>query len=242
LYWCVEDESQVAMINYNVTSNVTAWTDTSESAKTTYQQDTDVTLTPPTCYDQNGNTVSNTTKCTKTILSYAQLGIQNFFIGDITGFTGSAVKNTTTDGWDITSEFIQLLYTTVGTSDDFLGSLQNYMGYIGFMMMSNIRQQTPQAGFQSSLGQMYSWTTQIHIRWGFLIVPVVTVLMTMLFILVTIFKSLGQEKWKSSLLPLLYHPLGERPAVAPQKLSEIKAVAEATEMRLERGVSGSHFV
>jgi hypothetical protein len=242
LYWCVEDESQVAMINYNVTSNVTAWTDTSESAKTTYQQDTDVTLTPPTCYDQNGNTVSNTTKCTKTILSYAQLGIQNFFIGDITGFTGSAVKNTTTDGWDITSEFIQLLYTTVGTSDDFLGSLQNYMGYIGFMMMSNIRQQTPQAGFQSSLGQMYSWTTQIHIRWGFLIVPVVTVLMTMLFILVTIFKSVGQEKWKSSLLPLLYHPLREQPAVAPQKMSEIKAVADATEVRLERGVSGSHFV
>jgi hypothetical protein len=135
--------------------------------------------------------------------------LQNFFIGDKTGFTGSAVKNTTTNGWGITSEFIQLLYNTVSSSDGFLDSLSDIMDYIGFMMMSNIRQQTPQAGFQSSLGQMYSWTTQFHIRWGFLIVPMITVVMTMLFILVTIFKSVGQEKWKSSLLPLLYHYLGE---------------------------------
>jgi hypothetical protein len=54
------DESQTTMTNYNVTRNSTAWTDT--SAKTTYQQDTDVILIPPACYDEHGNTISNTTK------------------------------------------------------------------------------------------------------------------------------------------------------------------------------------
>jgi hypothetical protein len=72
-------------------------------------------------------------------------------------------------------------------------------------------------------------------------VPMIDVVMTMLFILVTIFKSVGQENWKSSLLPLLFHHLGERPPVAPQKMFEIKAVARATEVRLEKGQSGSHF-
>jgi hypothetical protein len=46
----------------------------------------------------------------------------------------------------------------------------------------------------------------------------------------------GHEKWKSSVLPLLFHPLADevRPGVALHKMSELKAVAENRQVRLHR--------
>lgn len=244
LYWCVIDESQVIMTNYNITSEViTTWIDVSGSAKTRYRQETDIRLTPPTCYDQYGNAISDTRNCTKTITSKAQVALQNFFTGDKTGFTGAAVKDTTTNGWGISSEVTQLLFLTASASKEIRGSLELYLHNIGFMMASNIRQQTSEVGILYSSGNMYSWTTLFRIRWWFLVLPTLLVLTSVLFMLVIIFKSRGQEQWKSSLLPLLFHPLAERPELAPcNKMSEINVLAEVTQVRLQKGTRGYQFV
>jgi hypothetical protein len=243
LYWCVLDQSNVNMTNFNVTNSTnTYWTDLSTSAQTVYKQTADITLTPPTCYNEFAEEVSDTTLCTKTISARAQLALQNFFISTVVGFTGTANRNLTTDGWDISSEFVQLLFSTFSETTDILGRYNLIMSNIGVMMTSNIRQSAFQVGYSLSLGETWVWTTLYHIRWGYLALPTLLVVSSILFLIATIFKSWGQEKWKSSLLPLLFHPLGERPSVAPYRMSELKVAAKAKEVRLERGQTGSQFV
>lgn len=244
LYWCVLDAQGVTMTNYynyTVSSN-SSWTDLSASAQTKYMQRTNITLTPPECWDQYGHRVSDTTLCTKTITPNAQLALQNFFLSSIIGFKGMATLNVTNDGWNINSEFVQLLFTTLAKSNDVVGEYTRIMNNICTMMTSNIRQQYYRGGFPDSLGKTHMWTTLYDIRWGYLVVPTLLVIATIVFLLVTILKSCGQEKWKSSLLPLLFHPLGERPDAAPHRMSELKAIAEAKEVRLERRNMGSQFV
>ncbi len=243
LYWCVLDQSNVSMTNWNITNSVnTYWTD--PSAKTTHAQATDVTLTPPTCYNQYAEEISDTTECTKTISSYSQLALQNYFLGEKTGFTGTVVQNSTTGGWGVSSEVMQLLYTTARVSNNLVVDMETIMSNVGLMMTSNIRQAVPQVGIWYSLGEVWTWTTLYHIRWGYMVLPTLLVVASIIFTLATIFKSWGQEKWKSSMLPLLFHPLADelRPSVAPHKMSELKAIAEHRKVRLERSHLGSQFV
>jgi hypothetical protein len=245
LYWCVVDLSNVTMTNWDITDAVyTNWTDSSNFAHTTYGQETDIQLTPPTCYDQDAQPISDTTECTKTISSRSQIALQNFFTGDKTGFTGMATQNLTTGGWNIGSEVMQLIYTTAGRSDDLVTSMGIIMNNIGLLMTSNIRQTQPQDGFSKSLGEVWIWTTLYHIRWGYMVLPTLLVVASVLLLIATIIKSWGHEKWKSSVLPLLFHPLADevRPGVAPHKMSELKAVAENRQVRLHRGHLGSQFV
>ena len=70
------------------------------------------------------------------------------------------------------------------------------------------------------------------------------VVASILLLIATITKSWRHEKWKSSVLPLLFHPLADevRPGVEPLKMSELKAVAENRQVRLHRGHLGSQFV
>jgi len=245
LYWCVKDQSNVIMTNWDITDAVdTNWTDPSTSAHTTYKQTTDIQLTPPTCYDKNARPISDTTKCTKTISSHSQIALQNYFIGESTGFTGMATQNLTTGGWNVGSEVMQLIYTTALNSVDLATDMGIIMNHIGLLMTSNIRQTKPQNGYAGSLGEVWWWTTLYHIRWGYMVLPTLLVVASVLFLIVTIIKSWGHEKWKSSVLPLLFHPLADeiRPGVAPHKMSELKAIAENREVRLQRSHLGSQFI
>jgi hypothetical protein len=245
LYWCVIDMSDAIMTNWNITDAVyTYWTDTSTSAHTTYKQKTDIQLTPPTCHDEYAQPVSDTTKCTKTVSSHSQIALQNYFTGDKTGFTGLATQNLTTGGWNIGSEVMQIIYTTAQFSNDLATDMETIMNNIGVRMTSNMLQTAYQHGFAQSFGDTWKWATLYHIRWGFMIIPAALVIASVIFLVVTIIKSWGHEKWKSSVLPLLFHPLAEevRPGVAPHKMSELKTVAENRQVRLERSHVGSQFV
>lgn len=121
--------------------------------------------------------------------------------------------------------------------------MEGIMYNMGLMMTSNI-QQTVQDGISYTWGNVWIYTTLFKIRWGYMVLPTILVVGSVIFMVVTIVKSWGYEKWKSSVLPLLFHPLAEevRPGVAPHKMSELKAVAENKEVRLERGHTGSQFV
>ena len=67
-----------------------------------------------------------------------------------------------------------------------------------------------------------------------MVLPTLLVVASILLLIATITKSWRHEKWKSSVLPLLFHPLVDevRPGVAPLKVSELKVVAEKRQVRL----------
>jgi hypothetical protein len=238
LYWCVWDRSDVKMIDWNITDSVDVfWTD--PSVTTTHQQTNNIELTPPTCYNEHSEPI-DTSQCTKTISPYSQVGLQNYFIGDRSGFTGSV---NLTEGWDVSNYVMQIIYSTAGVSSNLASDMEGIMNYMGLMMTSNI-QQTIQDGISFTYGNVWIYTTLFKIRWGYMVLPTILVVGSVIFMIVTIIKSLGHEKWKSSVLPLLFHPLADevRPGAAPHKMSELKAVAENKEVRLERGHLGSQFV
>ena len=77
------------------------------------------------------------------------------------------------------------------------------MNNIGLRMTSSIRQTQPQDGFSKSLGEVWIWTTLYHIRWGYMVLPTLLVVASILWMIATITKSWGHEKWKSSVLPTI---------------------------------------
>jgi len=246
LYWCIIDQTNVTMTNWNITDEIlSSNSDFSEAGKTIYGQRTDITLTPDagTCFDEIG-TELDPKYCTKTVGYYAQHALQNFFTSPVLGFTGSATHNSTYNGWNIGTEFVQLLYTTIAQSKNVTLNFNIIMENIAYVMTDNIRQASPQHGVSQSFGGTSVWTTFYHIRWGFLVIPTILVVLSIIFLLATIIKSWGQEKWKASLLPLLFHPLHDehKPGVAPHRIAELKTIAENKEVRLERTHLGSQFV
>lgn len=239
LYWCVWDRSDVTMINWNITDSVDVfWTD--PSVTTTHDQTNNIELTPPTCYNEFSEPI-DTSECTKTISPSSQAGLQNYFVGSLSGFTGSV--NFTDLGWHVNNYVMQIIFSTAGVSSNLASDMEVIMNNMGLMMTSNI-QQTKQDGISYTYGNTLIYTTLFKIRWGYMVLPAILVVGSIIFMIVTIVKSIGHEKWKSSVLPLLFHPLAEevRPGVAPHKMSELKAMAENKQVRLERGHLGSQFV
>jgi hypothetical protein len=81
------------------------------------------------------------------------------------------------------------------------------MNNIGLLMTSNIRQTLPQNAFSKSLGEVWIWTTLYHICWGYMVLPTLLVVASILLLIATITKSWGHEKWKSSVLPTIISSL-----------------------------------
>ncbi len=198
-----------------------------------------LTSDPPMCYNERSEPI-DTTECTKIISPYSQVGLQNYFTGDRSGFTGSV---NFIGGWDVSNYVMQIIYSTAGVSSNLASDMEGIMYNMGLMMTSNI-QQTVEDGISYTYGNGWIYTTLFKIRWGYMVLPTILVVGSVIFMIVTIFKSWDHEKWKYSVLPLLFHPLAEevRHGVAPHKMSELKAVAENKEVRLERGHTGSQFV
>lgn len=245
LYWCVYDSFDINMVNYTNISvgETTNWTDTSTAAQTYYHQMNPIVLNPPTCLDDFGEPYQNISLCIKTIGVYTQAALQNFFKSSITGFTGTVSKNFTYDGWNVNSEFMQVLLTTAATTDDIVGAYSQIIENIAIEMTNNIRQQTMDGvNIDYAQGTTSLWITTFHIRWGYIVVPTLLVVLSAVFLIITIVKSIGHKKWKSSLLPLLYHGLKAPPSNPLEDLMDMKEVASNTVVHLEKMNEVSQFV
>jgi hypothetical protein len=246
LWWCIYDTFYVTMLNYNETwLDQITWTDTSATSQTVYGQSNDIILSPDQCWDDAGEPIDpaeNQAHCTKTVSAYAQNALQNFFRSPITGFSGNA-NYTSTEGYSASSEFIQVLLQTVADTDDIVDAYSTIAANVAFEMTVNIREQTKDGlNVDLAQGQTQMWLTLFHIRWGYMVVPALLVIFTFIFLLVTIVKSVGHDKWKASSLPLLFHGLAAIPEHQPDDLEEMKELAENTMVRLTMRDDNLKFV
>jgi hypothetical protein len=236
LYWSVYDWFDTRMVNYTINSvtDLASWTDTSIAAQTSYLQPNDIVLTPPNCWSDAGEPNLDTSQCVKTIIAFSQTGPQNFFKSPI-GFTSTASRDSSTGRWDVSSEFIQVLFTTAVYSDAIVGAYTNITHNIALGMTNNIRQQLKDAESSGEAqGITYLWTATFHIRWVYMVVPALLVILSAVFLIITIVKSVGHEKWKSSSLPLLFHRLRVTPSSLPKYLMDMEDVASSTVVHLEK--------
>ncbi|KAL3486790.1 hypothetical protein BJX62DRAFT_228507 [Aspergillus germanicus] len=86
-------------------------------------------------------------------------------------------------------------------------------------------------------GDAYKSTTIIHVRWGWVAVPVVSVAMGILILLATAFVSRKSILWKASVLPLLLGGVRTRRehdlTALPAHVDQIMAVAKSIEVVTE---------
>jgi hypothetical protein len=99
-------------------------------------------------------------------------------------------------------------------------------------------------------GSAISQEVYVHVRWRWIILPVVLQVFTILLFVLTVFHShrVGAPVWKSSLLPIWYHTTEKSysqdnaDSAACQRLSDMGTLAHATAVRLSKDDSnGDHL-
>lgn len=95
-----------------------------------------------------------------------------------------------------------------------------------------------------ALGVTYDTTTCVRVVWPWLTLPIVLVVMSGVFLALTIWKSkpgLRNDSvpnvWKSSIFAVLYHGLSEDARLGPgavSRLDDMKAAAEHAQVKLTR--------
>jgi hypothetical protein len=98
-------------------------------------------------------------------------------------------------------------------------------------------------------GSAISQEVYVHVRWRWIILPVILQVFTIILFVLTVIHShrVGAPVWKSSLLPIWYHTTEKSPSqdnaesATRQRLSDMGTLARATAVRLSKDDgSGDH--
>ncbi|KAK5122238.1 hypothetical protein LTR85_004148 [Meristemomyces frigidus] len=243
IYWCVQTySSNVVASSFNEIVS-TSWTNLSTSARTSYGDGKDITLSPSHCY-VNGtlNRVkNNTVDCTFGADAISQRALQNYLVGDanLTGFltggveTVNATAETASSRWLSSSLAANTLiapctgYEAGNCTSDFYGLLAQTITNMTYYMTNNLRK-TADTGPGFSFGTMTDSETHFHARWGWLAYPIAIVLIALIFVIVTIIKSKDHDPWKSSVVALMFHGFHDADRGTYTKLDDPAEMVRAT--------------
>jgi hypothetical protein len=210
LYWCVKTYNATVQSNVFNEVLVNSWTNLS-APQTHYGQLSYINLYPDECH-KDGKASND---CVFGIDPTSQRALQNYLLygsasTNMTGFLkGSIVIPLGNNG---TSWYIEGLAANAIISpcthaghctETFFKLFDLSFEWMAQYMSNNIREST--GGF--SHGTTSRFDTYFHVRWGWLAYPIAIVLIALIFLLVTMYKSRGTEPWKSSVTALLFHGL-----------------------------------
>lgn len=212
LWWCVATYKSVTE-NYYATETAVDFFTNSTPAKTEYGQDSNIEFHPEGCH-QNGTLKSS---CHYKVDALSQRALQNYLIyGSTSTNTSGFLKGSVVipSANNATSWYVKGLAANAIISpctaqgfgpcneafyDEFEWSFYTMAQY----MADNIRE----ASGNYSYGTETRFESSFHVRWGWLAYPVAIVLVTLIFLVVTIVKSRYAMPWKSSVTALLLHGL-----------------------------------
>ena len=211
-WWCVQRNS-AKIVNGTLHEKLEhEYTDTSESGRTKYLQEHDIVLTPPNCVI-NGSKSSNESYCHFHAGAATQAGLHNFLTGGQypnfrPGFLKGSVTrhpHPTTDTWNSTTLLAGALAT-----DGIQKQYFNNRVYQGFVTMANFMSirisETPSVwdpsvaggyAFENTFGYATNAEQRFDVRWAWITYPVVVVILSLLFLLATIWITRDDEPWKS---------------------------------------------
>ncbi|KAK4553177.1 hypothetical protein LTR86_009707 [Recurvomyces mirabilis] len=235
MYWCVNTYYGQVIDNtfYETPANdtgtdgntvqVPTWTNTSAEAATTYGSNISIYLNPPDCQYEGAHIVPNATYCEFEVDAASQRALQNYLVGTdgVTGFlTGDVAAIGTSGHTNDTFNATGLAYTTYAANvlvfectssltednctQDFYDTFEYSISNLSSYMTNELRK-------MNDTGPGYSWgwcsdyEQHFHVRWGWLAYPIAMVLISLMFVLVTIYKSRGHEPWKNSVTALMFH-------------------------------------
>ncbi|GAB7348654.1 hypothetical protein MBLNU459_g7022t1 [Dothideomycetes sp. NU459] len=233
IYWCVA-EFNTSMTNANLTQTaLNTWGNATYA--TAYGKNEDIYIFPDRCPLNGTDADVRSPDCTYSVGYLAQRGLQNFLPGF---FNGSA--SWVGHGWSIDTETVQALYSIA--SGDMLASATDIMRYLCAYMTRNIRETSPWSNhhFQTSSGDVEWSELRYHVRWPWMILPSALVFLSSILLLVTIIRSRGYEKWKSSALAMMYNGIHEDHRLRFGPDASIVHMNEAAETMEYRLATGAH--
>ena len=232
LYWCVQTYNASVVSNNFLEFEVQSWTNLS-SPKTFHNQSWDIELYADKCYRDG----QESQDCHFRVDSLSQLALQNYLIygststnstgflrGHVTIPPGSDGKN-----WVISSLAANTIISPCLVAQNCTVYQHSfYMLYDSFQWMQKYMSNTIRESIGGySYGTTSRFDTYFHVRWGWLAYPVAVVLISIIFLVVTIWKSRGVEPWKSSVTALLFHGLTDEDRAEYMHLNDPVAMREA---------------
>ena len=135
---------------------------------------------------------------------------------------------------EYTSDTAQAFFTMGVDLEDFMSSLAD-------RMTDSLRQQGIEDSQFSNSGDVYVVEAYIHVRWPWLILPIITVLASSGLLIASIFSSPGRRDimWKNSSLAVLFHGIGSYEPSHPITFKkEMEATAEKLYVQLKEDMHG----
>lgn len=217
-WWCVQRYS-AKIVNGTLRENLEhKWTDTSRNARTKYLQNEQVTLRPPNCVI-NGSKPTNASYCTFNAGAFTQAAIQNFLTGGNFSnrhnpfLSGSVVhsglgKNET---WNSTTLLAGAMASYSLTKQSFENKVWTGWETMTKYMTTSIRETiSADNTWEYTYGYATNEEQKFHVRWGWIAYPVVVVVLSLVFLLVTMWVTRDDEPWKSSVLSLMFHAFSDK--------------------------------
>ncbi|KAK4548647.1 hypothetical protein LTR36_009558 [Oleoguttula mirabilis] len=242
IYWCVQTYNAEVLASSFIENISATWTNLTSSARTSYGDGNDIVLTPDHCY-VNGTlyTVQNNTgDCVFGVDALSQRALQNYLVGDTnsTGFLTGGVESVDATATDASTRWLSstlaantLIAPCSGyendCTSDFYGPFNSTIANMTYYMTNNLRK-TTDTGPGYSYGTMSDSETHFHARWGWLAYPIAIVLISLLFVIVTIIKSKNHDPWKSSVVALMFHGFQDADRGTYTKLDDPAEMVKAT--------------
>jgi hypothetical protein len=192
LYFCIDTyeatvkdgEVNERLLSSTTSSNLTATSVTENFA-----------LTPETCY-VNGTQSKDTSQCTYPINWISRLAMVNSLTPLLNGSGVFFMSNRVS--WS--SDTARALYGQQGNLTD----ISTIFTSLTSALTTHARTQVCKASIKGM-----TWTVEsfVSVRWPWMILPIALVVMTIVFLVVTVIKTRNQYIWKSSPLALLFSDL-----------------------------------
>ncbi|KAM0715951.1 hypothetical protein Q7P37_008465 [Cladosporium fusiforme] len=261
-YWCVTAYNATARSGYFSEDRhiyttpedfkyesevIHSFTNTSAAARTYYDQPENITIIPPRSWLNGTEQTDDVSMRTFTVSADAQRSLQNSLLARVfsgQGLLGGSITLGTNGSGQYTSslaahlmfnrqdpyEFENFDSTELYSDPEF--SFTNLTHYMGLAVRMG-----ETSGYWWSFGMTETDTYHLHIRWAWMAYPIAMVALVFGFVGITWFRSRGEKRWKSSVLPVLVHGLNDdrvagtmtSPAVLRKEARHIKAQLQETE-------------
>lgn len=229
LYWCVNEYDQ-ALLNGNMNQTVlNTWYNLVPAS---YGQRENIVITPDSCIINGTDQPLGSADCTYTVTGWAHQGLQNglpnFMVGNVYWqdqgyyFDGEAAQS--------------VLWILENDQTDMFTAADLTFTYLAAYMTRDVREFSP-AGeiFQTNIGDLNFEDLKFNVRWIWMLLPVSLVGSTFIFLIATIIRSKGYEKWKSSALAMMYNGIeeGHRIDLGPDAdITQLHKAAETMQFQL----------
>ena len=238
VYWCVNTYTSAVtngIFNETVTRSLT---DASTTSQTTYGQTNNITIDQ--CQTSQSTMSDDSSSCLYEVDSLSQRALQNYLvrgseINNKPGFLAGQVtttNNSQSSGKTISSLAANAIISpcTIRSecTSSFYKLFEASVTSMAAHMTSNIRR-TVDTGPGFASGTMMQSEAHFHVRWPWLVYPIVVVIITVIFVVVTVVRSRHTQPWKSSVTALIFHGLSDADRDAWRQLGNHKEMKDATE-------------